>query len=105
MPDMRHWKRGLVSGILFLAAALTPVAAVAGPLEDGFEAYKIGDYATAFRLWRPLAEQGDAVAQFTIGSMHLTGHGVPEDHAEAAKWFRARIMTGPSKVGTISPKA
>ena len=55
---MTHRKRGLVAGMLFLAVALTPVAAVGGPLEDGLEAYNSGDYATAMTLWRPLAEQG-----------------------------------------------
>jgi hypothetical protein len=30
----------------------------AGPYEDGVEAYKRGDYATAFRMWQPLAVQG-----------------------------------------------
>jgi hypothetical protein len=34
-----------------------------GPLEDGLAAAKRGDYATALRLSRPLADQGDAVAQ------------------------------------------
>jgi hypothetical protein len=37
-------------------------AAVAGPFEDGGAAYARGDYATAMRLWRPLADQGDALA-------------------------------------------
>jgi hypothetical protein len=37
-------------------------AAVAGPFEDGSAAYARGDYATAMRLWRPLADQGDALA-------------------------------------------
>jgi hypothetical protein len=32
----------------------------AGPFEEGLAAYERGDYATALRLWRPLAEQGEA---------------------------------------------
>ncbi len=47
---MTHRKRGLIAGILFLAVALTPVAAVSGPLEDGQGAFKSGDYETALRL-------------------------------------------------------
>jgi len=34
---------------------------------DGFAALNRGDYATAFRELRPLAEQGDADAQTLIG--------------------------------------
>ena len=34
------------------------------------------------------AEQGDAAAQFRLGLMYSEGHGVPQHHAEAAKWYR-----------------
>jgi hypothetical protein len=44
---------------LVLILMLTGGAA-AGPLEDAMAAYERGDYATAVRLWRPLAEQGEA---------------------------------------------
>ena len=104
---MTHRKRGLVAGILFLAVALTPVAAVsgdledafeaamdakpdaarrdapdevetgegktltpvaalAGPFEDGRDAFYNGDYATALRLWRPLAEQGGRAGRLRV---------------------------------------
>ena len=43
-----------------------------------------GDFATAERLLRPLAEQGNATAQFDLGGMYYHGRGVPEDHAAAA---------------------
>ena len=80
---MTHRKCGLVAGILFLAVALMPVAAVAGPLEDGMDAHKSGDYATALRLWRPLAEQGNADAQFALGFMLERGQGVLRDRVQA----------------------
>ncbi len=69
---MTHRTRVFVAGILFVAAALTPVAVVAGLFEDGKAAYDNGDYATALQLWRPLADQGDAAAQFSIGITYLT---------------------------------
>ena len=34
------------------------------------------------------AEQGDAEAQYRLGSRYVLGYGVPEDDAEAAKWFQ-----------------
>ena len=34
-----------------------------------FIAYQRGDYATALRLWHPLAELGDADAQFHLGGL------------------------------------
>jgi TPR repeat protein len=37
---------------------------------------------------KPLAEQGDAEAQFNLGSLYYQGWGVPQDYREAAKWLR-----------------
>jgi len=68
--------------------------AVAGALEDGVVAHNSGDYATALRLWRPLAEQGDAMAQSNLGDMYRAGQGVPQDHAEAVKWFHLAAKQG-----------
>ena len=50
--------------------------------------YNRGDYATALRGFRPLAEQGVALAQAKLGVMYARGKGVAADAAEAAKWFR-----------------
>jgi TPR repeat protein len=38
------------------------------------------DYATAPRLWRELAEQGDAKAQIKLGLMYQLGQGVPQEN-------------------------
>ena len=55
------------SGVL--ACALFGAAA-AGPFEDGTAAFKRGDYGVAVSLWRPLAEQGNAVAERNLGTMY-----------------------------------
>ncbi len=56
--------------------------------DEGIAAYERGDYATALRELRPLAEQGHAPAQNILGVMYTEGQGVPQDDAEAAKLFR-----------------
>ena len=48
-----------------------PVAA--GPFEDAVEAHSRGDDQKALRLVRPLANDGNAVAQFHLGLMYATG--------------------------------
>ena len=88
---MTHCKRGLVAGILFLAVALTPVAAVSGPFEGGQGAFKSGDYETALRLWRPLADQGFANALQNLGIMYAWGTGVPQDYVQAHMWFNLAV--------------
>ena len=71
---------------LLLALGLSG-AANAGPFDDALAAAKRGDHATAFRLWRPLADQGNAHAQFNLGVMYDNGQGVPQNHVQAHKWF------------------
>ena len=61
---------------------------MAEPFEDALDACNTGDYATALRLWRPLAEQGHAYAQYMLGVMYERGEGAPQDYAEAVKWYR-----------------
>lgn len=69
-------------------------AANAGPHEDAMSAAKRGDFATALRIWRPLAEQGHVDAQASLGFLHSRGYGVRQDHAEAARWFRRAAESG-----------
>ncbi len=61
---------------------------------EGAAAYHRGDYATALREWRPLAEQGDAEAQYNLGLMYYTGKGVPRDYAKAVGWYRKAAEQG-----------
>jgi TPR repeat protein len=63
-------------------------------LEDGQAAYRQGDYATAVKLWRPLAEHGDLGARFRLGLACYSGHGVPQDYTMAATWFRKAAEEG-----------
>ena len=62
--------------------------------QAGVDAYKRGDYATALREWRPLAEQGDASAQFYLGTLYAFGRGVPQDYAAARQWYGRAAAQG-----------
>ena len=42
-------------------------------------AYESGNFATALRKWKPLAEQGDAAVQFNLGILYRLGKGLPQD--------------------------
>ena len=43
---------------------------------------------------RKAAEQGDTSAQFNLGVMYANGRGVPQDYAEAARWYRKAAEQG-----------
>src|SRR5262245_51286937 len=84
----------------FKAVAATLIFAVgfagsgAAGLGDGAAAYARGDYATALRMWRPSADQGDAIAQNNLGVMYEKGRGVPQDYAAAVSWYRKAADQG-----------
>jgi TPR repeat protein len=79
--------------LLVLAMALAqPVAAQS--FNAGFDAAKRGDYATALKHFRPLANQGHAAAQNNLGWMYHRGHGVTQDYAEALRLFRLSAKQG-----------
>ena len=62
--------------------------------EEGVTAHEQGVYATALRLLRPLAEQGEASAQYNLGLMFDNGQGVPQDYATAVSWYRKAAEQG-----------
>ncbi len=84
----------LRSGFLALAIMAFAVPANAGPFEDGVAAYQRGDYATALKFWRPLAEQGDTLAQSNLGVMYEFGLSVPQDIVQAHMWFDLAVEHG-----------
>jgi uncharacterized protein len=84
-------KRALAAAILVLSFA---VPVVAGPLEDSRAAYVRGDFATAERLFRPLAEHGNAIAQYNLGVMYYKGEGVHQSYPDAVFWYRHAAWQG-----------
>jgi TPR repeat protein len=62
--------------------------------DTGYAEYQRGDYAAALRRLRPLAEEGDVRAQYTLGLMYHHGRGVPRHDPEAMRWFRLAADQG-----------
>jgi len=67
---------------------------MAGLIDEGLAAYGREDYATAMRALQPLAEVGDVVAQFYVGSMYEDALGVDKDYRKAAFWYRKAADQG-----------
>lgn len=77
--------RAILLALVLTIHLATP--AVAQDYDEGLAAYELGDYAVAYRNWRPLAEQGNAYAQYNLGVMYDTGKGVPPDSVQAHMWY------------------
>ena len=63
-------------------------------LDAGLKAAQAGDFQTALKEWKPLADQGHAYAQYYLGLMYANGEGVVEDDAEAVRWYRLAADQG-----------
>jgi len=79
--------------VIILVVAWATVA-VAASIQEAEFAYDRGDYTQAARLFRPLAEQGIASAQFNLGMMYAKGQGVPQDYQAALTWYRRAAEQG-----------
>jgi TPR repeat protein len=63
-------------------------------VKAGIEAWQRADYSAAVAIWRPLAQGGDADAQFNLGQAYRLGRGVPMDLAVAKNWFERAAANG-----------
>jgi len=81
---------------LLLAVSMSCLVATANatPMDDAFVSHGRGDYAEALKIFRPLAEQGNAKAQSNLGVMYNNGQGVTQDYKEAVKWYGLAAAQG-----------
>src|SRR5438045_9708289 len=86
----------MIHRYLFAFALLCAVAAPAATqsVKAGIEAWQRADYSAAVAIWRPLAERGDADAQFNLGQAYRLGRGVPINLSQARTWFERAAGTG-----------
>lgn len=88
---MRSAVRHRLSALMFMAAlfgAMMPAPGW-GQVDTARAAFDKEDYAAAYTLYKPAAEQGLPEAQYRVGLMHKFGWGTERDHAVAARWFKA----------------
>ena len=80
--------------LLALSLAFSAPQVSADAFDDAYNAYQRGDFLTAAKTFRKLAEQGDSVAQYNLGHMYDSGLGVSQDYAEAVRWYTRAAEQG-----------
>jgi TPR repeat protein len=80
----------LFAGLLLAALAATSASA----LDAAEDAYRRGDHATAFALWKERAERGDILGQFNAAILLDQGRGVGRDRGAAARLYRLAAAQG-----------
>ena len=81
----------LVAAIM---AALMSAPVSAQSVKAGIDAWQKADYSAAVAIWRPLADRGDADAQFNLGQAYRLGRGVPISLGQAKSWFERAAASG-----------
>lgn len=80
--------------IAIVLSCICLAAPARADFKAGVEAHHRGDYATALREWQPLAEQGNALAQYNLGLLYDIGQGVPKDYDQARQWYEKAAAQG-----------
>lgn len=79
-------------GVLFSASACQGGEPEA--FRRGMEAMQKGDYAEAFCLWKPLAEQGHTDAEYHLGWFYANGYGLRVNMEKAVYWWSRAAEQG-----------
>ena len=79
--------------LILVVLTLWPLPCLAD-YEAGVDAYRQGDFASALREIRPVAEAGMPQAQFMLAAMYGTGRGLPLDNVHAYAWTALSIARG-----------
>ena len=65
-----------------------------GLTQLGLYAYQNGDYKEALRLWKKAADQGDAEAQYSLGTLYDYGQGVQQNYSKAKELYEKACNGG-----------
>ena len=79
---------------IFFILAVINTTATASNFEGAVEAMRTGNFAEAYCIMRPLAEDGDADAQYNIGWMYLNGYGLRVNDSLALDWWKKASVQG-----------
>jgi TPR repeat protein len=88
------WKSVLVVVFLAVAGCGDQSQKDAASYREGIDAFAKGNFAVALDKLKPLAEHGNADAQFNLGLMYREGKGVPQDVKEATAWLSKAAEQG-----------
>lgn len=86
--------RFFTAATLVALVASSALPALAQSIEEGVTALQRGDFERGLQHIEPLADEGNAHAQFVLGLTYYAGQSVVQNYTEAAKWFRRAAEQG-----------
>lgn len=88
--------------IVALSAPQTHAQSVGGSYEEGLKMVRSGQWVKALSEFKPLAEEGHAPSQFSIGLIYHLGRGVKPNTEAAYQWYKkAAVQEHPSAMNNI----
>lgn len=91
---LNHSAAAFGLGLALMAAMPSAAQVQNSDMLAGADAWRRGDDTNAVRTWQPLAERGNADAQFNMGQAYKLGRGVAQDIAMAEIWYRRAASQG-----------
>ncbi|MCP5230726.1 MAG: SEL1-like repeat protein [Zoogloeaceae bacterium] len=85
---------GLALGFLTALAGSAAAPQSADLYKRGVDYMAAGNFADAYCLWKPLAQQGYPEAQYSIGWMYANGYGLAMDEKQALDWWKRAAEHG-----------
>lgn len=83
-----------VASLVLLLSLLPSPPVSASPLDDALKALEAGSSPKAVEVLLKLANEGNPLAQFRLGSLYYHGHGVAEDENMAIYWWKKSAANG-----------
>lgn len=90
---LRVWAAG-AGLIALLVAGGCGAGDGTGQFRRGMAALEAGNYAEAYCEWKPLAERGNAEAQYHLGWLYANGNGLAVDIRTALDWWGRAARQG-----------
>ncbi|MDI1263544.1 MAG: tetratricopeptide repeat protein [bacterium] len=94
-------RAGLTFAVVLVALASNASAVRADTWKEATTAFAKKEYARAAKLFKPLAEKGNALAQYRIAKMHQMGLGVSKDARQAKKWGQLSAKQGNAEAAAL----
>lgn len=88
------WKTKILAVLIALLVCAFTESISTANVESAWEAYKNGDYSTAFSQFSSEAYNGNLYAQYNLGVMYYNGQGTNRSYDEAFKWFSTAAKRG-----------
>lgn len=91
---MSNMMAGALCRFIFIAVLFFGSTAANASLQEGIDAFHGGNHSAALKKFTPLANNGNAVAQFYLGKIYMQGLGAKPDYAKAISWTRKAAEQG-----------